>query len=425
MGLRRLHYAWVVVAITFLTVLMTAGMRAAPGVLIVPLQDAFGWSRATISAAVGANILVLGMMGPFAAAIMDRFGIRRMMVASLLLMALGMGGSALVTQAWQLIVLWGGVTGVGMGLCFMVLGPQVASRWFASRRGLVIGILTAATATGQLLLLPAFAALESRLGWQAVVLSAAGIACALAIPVALLMRDRPADMGLRPYGQVGPVAPPASAAHPFRRALLVLRDAASSRDFWLIGGSYFVCGASTSGLIGTHLIPACVDEGISPVVGASLLAGMGALNIVGATFSGWLTDRIDARVLLAWYFGLRGLSLLALAYVFQYDLLGLTGFAVFYGLDWIATAPPIVRLTARRFGEENVGMYFGWISALHQIGGAGVAYSAGLLRGATGDYQASFMISGLLCLGASIAVTWIRGGGLVARPGPAPLAAAE
>ena len=424
-GARRVHYAWVVVAVTFMTILMTAGMRAAPGVLIVPLQNAFGWSRATISGAVGANILVLGMMGPFAAAIMDRFGIRRAMVVSLLLMALGMGGSALVTRPWELILLWGGVTGSGMGLCFMVLGPQVAARWFAAKRGLVIGVLTAATATGQMVLLPVFVWLQTVGGWQTVVLVAGAIACVLAVPVLLFMREWPEDVGARPYGQIGPVAPRAVSAHPIRRSLAVAREAMRSRDFWLIGGGYFVCGASTSGLIGTHLIPACVDEGIDPLVGAGLLAAMGALSIVGATGSGWLTDRFDSRVLLGWYFGLRGLSLLALPYVFHYDLIGLTGFAVFYGLDWIATAPPTVRLTAQRFGEENVGMYFGWISSLHQLGGAGVAWSAGLLRGTTGDYQASFMISGLMCLGASIAVTFIRSGGVVPRRETAPGVAAE
>jgi sugar phosphate permease len=417
----RVHYAWVIVAVTFAATLITAGLRAAPGVLIVPMEAHFHWSRSVISGAVAVNILVLGALGPFGAAILERFGIRRVVVSALVMMSLGMALSIFVTAPWQLVVLWGPVVGLGTSMTFMVLAATVASRWFAEKRGLVMGILTASTATGQLIFLPLLAEMNDWLGWQAVVLTVAGAALLVAVPVALFMRDRPADLGLAPYGQAGgPVAWVKPAINPARRAIAVLRDGVKDRDFWMIGASFFVCGASTSGLISTHLIPACLDEGVPAVTGASLLAAMGFFNIFGTTMSGWLSDRCDCRKLLAWYYGLRALSLLALPFAFQYNMWGLSAFAVFYGLDWIATVPPTVRLLARRFGEQNVAVYYGWITALHQLGGASIAWLAGVMRVETGDYVSAFIFSGVLCLCASVLVTLIGG-----QPRPAMLAAAE
>ena len=404
----KLHYAWVVAGVTFLTLLAAAGVRATPGVLIVPLEAEFGWSRATISFAVGVNIFLYGLIGPFAAAVMDRFGLRRTMLAALALIATGVALTPLMTQPWQLVLLWGVVVGAGSGTTALVLGATVAARWFAVRRGLVMGVLTASTATGQLVFLPLLASIAVNHGWRMVSLVVAGVAVAMIPVVALLMRDRPGDIGLGPYG-AEPAAMPASAAHgnPAMTALLALLDGLRSRDFWLLAGSFFICGASTNGLIGTHLIPACVDRGIPEVRGAALLAAMGIFDFIGTTVSGWLSDRWSNRGLLVWYYGLRGLSLVYLPFAFGASFYGLSLFALFYGLDWIATVPPTVRLTAQIFGASRGPIMFGWIAAAHQLGAAIAAFGAGALRSALGTYLEAFMLAGLLCLGAALMVLFI------------------
>ena len=404
----KLHYAWVVAGVTFLTLLAAAGVRATPGVLIVPLEAEFGWSRATISFAVGVNIFLYGLIGPFAAAVMDRFGLRRTMLAALALIAAGVALTPLMTQPWHLVLLWGVVVGAGSGTTALVLGATVAARWFAVRRGLVMGVLTASTATGQLVFLPLLASIAVNHGWRMVSLVVAGVAVAMIPVVALLMRDRPGDIGLGPYG-ADPGAMPASAAHgnPAMTALLALLDGLRSRDFWLLAGSFFICGASTNGLIGTHLIPACVDHGIPEVKGAALLAAMGIFDFIGTTVSGWLSDRWSNRGLLVWYYGLRGLSLVYLPFAFGASFYGLPLFALFYGLDWIATVPPTVRLTAQIFGASRGPIMFGWIAAAHQLGAAIAAFGAGALRSALGTYLEAFMLAGLLCLGAALMVLFI------------------
>src|SRR5579875_2036218 len=403
----RLHYAWIMAGITFLVLLTAAGVRSSPGVLIVPLEQEFHWSRATISFAIAVNIALYGLAGPFAAAVMERFGLRRSVAAALVLVALAMAGTTGMHAAWQLVLLWGLVMGGGTGVLALVLGATVAGRWFKQRRGLVMGVLTASTATGQLVFLPTLAALAEHFGWRAVSLTLALAALVLILPVALLMRDRPADVGLPPFGGTAVEPAPVQTVNPVTRALTALGSGLRDRNFWLVAGSFFICGASTNGLIGTHLIPACVDHGIPEVTAAGLLAAMGVLDFFGTTASGWLSDRWDNRALLAWYYGLRGLSLLFLPFAFQWSFWGLSAFAVFYGLDWIATVPPTVRLAARSFGEENVGVMFGWIAAAHQLGAASAAWGAGLLRVETGDYLTAFMISGGLCLVASVLVTLI------------------
>ena len=403
----RFHYAWIVAAVTFLVLLTAAGVRSAPGVLMVPLENEFGWSRPTISFAVAVNIFLYGLAGPFAAAILERFGLRRTITAALAIIAVGVALTPLMHEAWQLVLLWGVVVGSGSGVTALVLGVTVAARWFDKQRGLVVGILTASTATGQLVFLPFFASLLNAYGWRSVSLTIAAIAALVIIPVAILLRDRPADIGLAPYGGLTIVARSTAPTNPFRRAFSALVTASSNRNFWFLSGSFFICGASTNGLIGTHLIPACIDHGITEVAGASLLAAMGIFDFFGTTASGWLSDRVDNRKLLAWYYGLRGLSLICLPFTFQYSFYGLSLFAVFYGLDWIATVPPTVRLTGQTFGTQDVGLYFGWIAATHQLGAAFAAWSAGLLRSSTGDYLSAFVSAGLLCLAASIMVTFI------------------
>ena len=406
---RRIHPAWVVAACTFLVLLVAAGIRAVPGVLMVPLENEFHWPRDTISFAVAVNILLYGLAGPFAAAIIERFGLRRTISVALAMVAAGVALTPLMRQSWQLVLLWGVVVGSGSGVTALVLATTVASRWFTARRGLVVGVLTASTATGQLIFLPLLAYLSETIGWRAVSITIAGVAACLIVPVLLFMRDRPSDLGIPPYGGAAVVPYVRPAVNPAVRAVRALRTGLGSRDFWLLGGSFFVCGASTNGLIGTHLIPACVDAGLTIGVGAGLLAAMGVFDMVGTTLSGWLSDRWDNRLLLSWYYGLRGLSLVFLPFALQPDMgpVALGAFAVFYGLDWIATVPPTVRLTARCFGEENAPVMFGWIAATHQLGAASAAWAAGLTRVGTGSYVGAFMAAGALCLVASIMVTFI------------------
>lgn len=402
---RRFHYSWIVAGLTFLTLLIAAGIRSAPGVFIVPLEHEFGWTRATISLAISINLVLYGLIGPFAATIMEGIGIRRTMVFALFFVAIGVGLTTLMSAPWQLVLLWGVVVGCGTGVTALVLGTVVVNRWFAERRGLVLGVLTASTATGQLVFLPLLASVVERFGWRLAVLIVAGIALLVIPLIALLMRDRPADVGLRPFGDRTvrvEVAP--SRSNPIASTLKALKMGMRSRDFWLLSGSFFICGASTNGLIGTHLIPACIDHGIPEVRAAGLLAVMGVFDIVGTTLSGWLSDRWNNRYLLCWYYGLRGLSLIFLPFSFDFSFYGLSVFAVFYGLDWIATVPPTVRLTANVFGKEKVGVMFGWIVAAHQLGAATAAFGAGALRTLLGSYFQAFILSGVLCLIAAVLV---------------------
>ncbi|HUI97059.1 MAG TPA: MFS transporter [Xanthobacteraceae bacterium] len=405
---RKFHYGWIVVGVTFLAIVISAGVRATPGVLMVPLETEFGWSRATVSSAFAVSLALYGLIGPFAASFMERFGVRRTMLAGLSLLATGVMLTTMIRQSWQLVLLWGFVVGSGAGVIANVLAAIVAARWFTARRGLVIGLLTGGMAAGQVVFLPAFAAIATHVGWRATMLTAAAVALIVIPIVALLMRDRPADVGLAPYGEAGgpKPTPPLPQGNPFALALRTLGEAARSRAFWLLAGSFFCCGASTNGLIATHLIPACLDHGIPEVTSASLLAAMGMFNMVGTTGSGWLSDRVDNRVLLAVYYTLRGLSLLYLPFSFV-SFYGLGLFAVFYGLDWIATVPPTVRLSVTSFGKEKSGIIYGWIFASHQIGSASAAYFAGLMRADLGSYLQAFMLSGLLCFLAAAMVMFI------------------
>ncbi len=374
---RRAHYAWVVAAVTFITLLGASGFRSTPGVLIVPLQDEFGWSRATISLAVSLNLLLFGFSGPFAAALMERFGIRRVVLTALVTIASGSALTTLMRAPWQLALLWGVVVGLGTGAMASVLAATVANRWFVARRGLVLGALTAASATGQLVFLPLLAWLAVNFGWRWASLTVAGGALLVTPLVAVFMRNRPGDVGLDAYGATEAEVPMVSTGSPLTAAFRGFHLASRSRDFWLLAGSFFICGASTNGLIGTHLIPASIDHGMPEVAAASLLATIGIFDVIGTTASGWLTDRWDSRRLLFVYYGLRGLSLLYLPAAFGSPHFGLILFILFYGLDWVATVPPTVALTADAFGKANVGIVFGWIFAAHQLGAATAASAAG------------------------------------------------
>ena len=397
----KLHYGWIAAGLTFVTLLVAAGIRSAPGVMMVPLESEFGWSRATISAAVSVNLVLYGLMAPFAAAVMDRMGVRRTMALALAVLAVGVFATTAMGAPWHMVLLWGVVVGAGSGTIALVLGATVVSRWFDAYRGTVMGVLSAATATGQLIFLPQMAMLVEDFGWRAAVMLIAAAAAVLAPVIWLFMRDRPADLGLWPVGATSAPPPAIRAGNPALTAILALRDGMRSKDFWLLAGTFFVCGLSTNGLIGTHLVPACFDHGIPEVRAAGLLAAMGIFDMAGTTLSGWLSDRWDSRKLLFWYYGLRGLSLIFLDLAFGPDVFGLWLFAVFYGLDWIATVPPTVKLTTAVFGREKAGVMFGWIFASHQLGAAVAAFAAGWIRTDLGDYWLAFVSAGIACLGAA------------------------
>lgn len=406
----KVHYAWVVAAVTFCILLVGAGVRATPSILLVPLETEFGWSAATISSAIAVNIFLFGMIGPFAVAVMERFGLRRTVSFSLLILGFGVALTSLMRAPWQMIVLWGFLVGSGTGMIAMVLGATIAERWFVRQRGLVLGILTASSATGQLIFLPLLANLSVHFGWRAVSLTVALIALLMAPIAALLLRNRPSEIGLPRYGENELRSSERKTENPAQRALFALRRGIRNRDFWLLSGTFFICGASTNGLVGTHLIPACMDRGIPEVGAASLLAVIGVFDLIGTIASGWLTDRFDSRKLLAWYYALRGLSLIFLPVAFNFNFYGLSIYAVFYGLDWVATVPPTVKLAGNVFGEENAALMFGWIAASHQIGAATVAWLAGIVRTQTGDYATAFLSAGLLCILAAFLAVFIEFG---------------
>ncbi|NIE87420.1 MULTISPECIES: MFS transporter [unclassified Burkholderia] len=408
----RFHYGWVAAAVVFLILLAAAGTRATPSVLMVPLGNEFGWSRATVSLAISINIALYGLTGPFAAAAMQRFGLRPTILTALVVMGTGVALSSMMTATWQMVLIWGVMVGSATGVAALTLSATFVNRWFVARRGLVMGMLTASSATGQMVFLPMLASISEHHGWRPVVLVVA-VALAIVVPLVIfLLPERPADVQLRPYGEPedAPRAAEAARQNPLATAFEALFSAARRRDFWLLFFSFFICGASTNGYIGSHLIAMCSDYGMSEVQGASLLAAMGIFDLIGTTASGWLSDRYDSRVLLFWYYGLRGLSLIYLPHAFGIDFFGLPVFAVFYGLDWIATVPPTVRLATDIWGKERAPIVFGWIVAGHQLGAAFATLGAGLLRASLGTYTLASMISGGLCIVGALIVLRIGRG---------------
>lgn len=404
----RLHYAWIVAATAFVVLLVVAGIRSTPGVLMVPIERELGWSARSVSAAAAVNITLFGLVGPFAAALMQTLGLRRTMVLGLAIAASGVFLAGFAREPWQLIATYGVIAGSGLGMLAMVLAATIANRWFVARRGVVTGALTAATATGQLIFLPVLANVSIAFGWRNATWIAAAAAAAAIVPVALLVRDRPADIGVLPYGATEATTIPVGGTNPLAIAFGALSRGTKTGAFWILAGTFFICGASTNGLIGTHFISACTDHGIPEVRAALFLAAMGVFDLVGTTASGWLSDRVDNRVLLFVYYGLRGLSLLALPLAFDASQTSLAFFAVFYGLDWIATIPPTVRLATQAFGLEEGPVVFGWIAAAHQLGAGSIAFGAGTIRTVVGSYTPAFEISGLLCLAAAFAVFALR-----------------
>lgn len=405
---RAPHYAWIVAGVAFSTMIIAAGIRSSPGILVTPLENEFGWSRSMISFAIALNLLLYGASGPFVAALMNRFGVRRMMLFALTMLGTGVGLTPFMQQSWHMVLLWGAIVGLGAGTTANVLAVTVAARWFVKHRGLVTGLMLSATATGQLIFLPSLAFIAETAGWRWVSITVATCAFIMLPLVWLFMRDWPQDIGLAPYGETEVEKPrPPSKANPVTVAFSALREGLRSRDFLLLAASFFICGASTNGLIGTHLVPACVDAGLALTMGASMLAAMALFNFIGTAGSGYLSDRIDNRVLLSIYYGLRGLSLILLPFSFV-SFYSMSLFVVFYGLDWFATVPPTVKITTRLFGKEKAPIMFGWLMCGHQIGGASAAFFAGTMREELGSYMQAFILSGALCLAGAIIVLLIR-----------------
>jgi MFS family permease len=408
-----IHYGWVMVGLTFLTMLSTAAAMGSPGVFLLPLHDEFGWDTAQISAPLGLRFALYGLIAPFAAALIQRYGVRAVVLASVALIIGGLGLSTRMTALWQLWATWGLLLGLAAGMTAMVLGATVASRWFTARRGLVVGLLTAANATGQLIMMPAAAWIAANYGWRLALLPSVGALALSLLLILLFGADHPGSLNLAPFGERAVIPPPPrGAAGTVRTSLAALTEGSRSGLFWVLAFTFLVCGLSTGGLIQTHFIPLCHDYGIPNVQAAYVLAVIGGFDFVGTIVSGWLSDRYDNRWLLFWYYGLRGLSLLMLPFS-GFSFIPLMIFGVLYGLDWVATVPPTVRLTAAGFGRERAPLLFGWIFASHQIGSAVAAVGAGISRDALASYLPAFFLAGAACLVASAMIVAVR------RPNPA------
>jgi MFS family permease len=395
------YYGWFVLALCFLTTLTSAGVRSSPSVLIHPLEAEFGWSRAAIAAAVSMNLLLFGIAAPISGWLLDRYGSRKVMLGSLTLLIVGVSGTMAMNRFWQFVLVWGIIVGLGAGGVGSVLTATVGNRWFVARRGLALGILGSASSTGQLIFLPLFMAMITYAGWRMGSMTLIVVAIVLLPLIYLFMRDDPSEVGLEAYGSGQPGAAASGGVASLRgarsaNASITLREVLGTSTFWLLAGSFFVCGGTANGLIGTHLIPYEIDHGIPQVTAASLVGVMGGLNFIGTILSGWMIDRVQPRKWLAMVYALRGFSLLILP--FMQDFKGLLIFAVIYGLDWFATVPPTMAITADTFGKQNIGKIYGWIFMSHQIGAAIMASTAGVLRTWMGDYQFAFLSGGVIAM---------------------------
>ena len=419
---RGIHYGWIVAAIGFMTMLATSAAMGIPGVLLLPLKTEFGWDYGVISGALAVRLALYGMVGPFAAALMNRYGLRFVVSIALTLIVVSLFAATQIRALWQLWVIWGLMLGLSTGVTANVLGATIASRWFVKRRGLVIGCLSASNATGQLLFLPVAAWITEHLGWRMAILPAAVWCMVCLVLVVLFMRDFPAHLSLPAYGEDEVVQPadPRAAGNAVRASFAAFADASTNRNFWILAGSFFVCGLSTNGLVQNHFIPLCHDFGIETVAASGILAMIGACDFIGTIGSGWLSDRYDSRWLLFWYYGLRGFSLLMLPFT-DFSFYGLSIFAIFYGLDWIATVPPTVKIATQTFGRERGPVIFGWVFMAHQFGAAVAAVGAGITRDVLASYLPAFAFAGVACVVAALAVLAMRA--RAAQPAAAAAAA--
>ena len=409
---RKIHPAWTALVVTFLTLMATAGFRSAPSVTIVPLEEAFKWSRSQISLAIAINVLLYGLIAPFAAALMERFTVRKVVMTALTFVALSAALTVFMTQPWHLWLLWGVCVGIGTGSMALVFAATVANRWFIKHKGLVVGALTAASATGQLIFLPLLSHFAVTYGWKSVSLTIA-VASLLVVPlIFFFLKESPESIGTSPFGATDEWQPlPKSELTAFRLAIDTIKQSKSDRNFRILFFTFFVCGLSTNGLIGTHFIPAAHDHGMAEPVAASLLAMVGVFDVIGTLFSGYLTDRYDPRKLLFFYYGLRGLSLFLLPSILFPSVHPSTlVFVIFYGLDWVATVPPTLVLSRIVLGPQRGAIVYGWVFVGHQIGASVAAIGAAVLRVQFGDYANAFYISAAMCLVAAYLVLHIAKG---------------
>lgn len=413
--MKKMHYSWIILAISFFSIIVAGIIRSSSGVFIEPFEQQFGWSRSMISFAFAVGLFLYGFSGPFMAAFVERFGLKKMMIYSMALLAVGLSLTFIMTKTWHLILIWGVMIGIGSGLFLTVLSTQVANRWFVKKRGLAVGILTAATATGQLVLLPVLATLIARYNWS----YAIGLILFLSIVTLLLlllfMKDWPEQIGTNALGETSTskqqqkTTSTKKKVNPFKLVWLSLMEGMRSRAFWLLASSFFICGLSTTGLVGTHFIGFCMSYGIPIVLAASMLSFMGIFDLIGTTLSGWLSDRFDNRWLLFIYYGFRGLSLLLLPLALEQNSIPLLIiFSIFFGLDWIATVPPTIGLTRREFGMKKSAMMYGWMVAFHQVGAAVATYGGGLLYSFSNSYVSTFVLAGIFCLFGSLFVILLK-----------------
>lgn len=407
--MKKIHYSWIILIITFTSIIVAGIIRSSSGVFIEPFEEEFAWGRANISLAFAVGLFMYGFSGPFMAAFVEVFGLKRMMIYSMSLLAIGLSLTFIMTEQWQLIVIWGVVIGIGSGLFLTVLSTQVANRWFVKHRGLAVGILTAATATGQLVLLPILATLIDKYDWRQAILFILILALIMLIIILMYMKESPATINLAPLGINIVEEIQKKPTNPFTLVFNSLMEGVRSKAFWLLAGSFFICGLSTSGLIGTHFISFCMSYGFTVVVAASMLSFMGIFDLIGTTLSGYLSDRIDNRWLLFWYYCLRGLSLLALPFALNSgSTTWLIIFSIFYGLDWIATVPPTIGLARREFGIEKSAMMYGWIFAFHQLGASAAAYGGGVIFEIFDSYALAFTLAGGFCILGSLFVILLK-----------------
>jgi MFS family permease len=409
-GLNRIHYSWIILIISFFSIIVAGIVRSSSGVFIVPFEDEFGWDRSVISLAFAISLLLYGLSGPFMAALIEVLGLKKMMLMAMATLFAGVMFTFFMEHAWQLILIWGIIIGLGSGLFLTVLSPYVANRWFEKRRGLAVGILTSSTATGQLLLLPVLAIVIENYSWRWAIGLILILSFIMLVIILLFMKNSPKEVGILPYGEEeSQESSLVQKKNPIVMAFQSLLEAVRVKEFWLLAGSFFICGLSTSGLIGTHFISYCISFGIPVVTAASLLSFMGIFDLIGTTISGWLSDRFDNRWLLFWYYGLRGASLLLLPYALnEGSIVLLIIFSVFYGLDWIATVPPTISISRHVFGIGKSGIVYGWIFASHQAGAGVAAYGGGLIYKIFNSYTWAFFLAGIFCLLASLFVIVIK-----------------
>ncbi|WP_445477884.1 MFS transporter [Lysinibacillus irui] len=409
--MKRVHYSWFILIVTFFSIIVAGITLSSSGVFINPLEKEFQWERSTIALAFAVSLFLYGISGPFMAALLEVIGLKKMMLSAMATLIVGVTLTFLMNQSWQLIVIWGGIIGLGASLFLTVLSPYVANHWFVKRRGLAVGILTASTATGQLILLPVLAMIIEHYSWRWAMGLILLLSTLMFTLIAIFIKNKPQDVGLNPYGQEEFIEEQSvqQRKNPIHIAFNGLLEAVKVKAFWLLAGSFFICGLSTSGLIGTHFVSYCISFGVPLVTAASLLSFMGVFNLLGTTASGWLSDRFDNRWLLFWYYLLRGASLLLLPYALsQGSVVLLTIFTIFYGLDWIATVPPTISITRQIFGMQKSSIIYGWIFASHQAGAAVAAYGGGLIYQFFNSYTWAFFLAGIFCAMASLFVIIIK-----------------